>query len=231
MNSSDDRQLLIFDRLKNIRKEIGDASLIAVTKYSGVEDIYFAHQGLQIDFGENRVQDLKEKAQYFHDKNIHDIRWHMIGHLQSNKVKDLLRIPNLYAIHSVDSIKLLEELLKREDEFEGFDLKIFFQVNTSHEEEKSGFESIEELKAAIALLLSSNTKLKFYGLMTIGTVRTEEPEKEAHRCFKEMLELKRSIETEYNLTGLKLSMGMSSDFKIALQYESDFIRVGTSIFK
>lgn len=223
----------IAKNLSAIKKEIKGAHLVAVTKYSPVEDIIAAYEARHYDFGENRVQDLSEKAKVFQEKGLSKVKWHFIGHLQSNKVRDLLKIPNLYAIHSVDSIKLLEELIKREDDFVGSELKLFFQVNTSREEEKSGFESSEELNLAIALLLSrGHTKLKFYGLMTMGTIRTDDFEAEAKRCFKDLNSIARGIEKTYSLkTPLKLSMGMSQDYKFALEAGADYIRVGSAIFK
>jgi pyridoxal phosphate enzyme (YggS family) len=228
-----DRPLVIANRLNEIRSELHndteEVRLIAVTKYSPVEDVVFAYEANQFDFGENRVTDLKEKAEYFYEHSLKSVRWHFIGHLQSNKVKELLKIPNLYSIHSIDSLKLIEELLKRKNEFDGI-LNIFLQVNTSHEDEKSGFESTEELYKGIELLLAE-PKFKFYGLMTMGTIRTDHPVEEAHRCFKELAELKNKIENDFNLKDLKLSMGMSNDYQIALAHGTSYIRIGTKIFK
>jgi pyridoxal phosphate enzyme (YggS family) len=223
----------IAKNLAAIKKELKTAQLIAVTKYSPVEDVIAAYQAHHYDFGENRVQDLKEKADTFVQEKLNKVRWHFIGHLQSNKVRELYKVPNLYAIHSVDSLSLLEELIKRESDFSGTELKIFFQVNTSHEAEKSGFETAEELNTAIDLLMGrGNSKLKFYGLMTMGTIRTTEFETEAMRCFRDLNLIARNLEKSYGLKDpLKLSMGMSQDYKLAIEAGSDFIRVGSAIFK
>nr|MBP9680776.1 hypothetical protein [Bacteriovorax sp.] len=134
---------------------------------------------------------------------------------------------------SVDSLKLLEELIKRESEYPGRELKIFFQVKTSHEEEKSGFESIEVLFLAIDQILGlTQSKLQFFGLMTMGAIRTSDFESEATRCFKELAIIARNVEKKYSLKDpLKLSMGMSQDYKLALLEGSDFIRIGSAIFK
>ncbi len=227
------RKTDIAKNLSAIKKEIKGSQLVAVTKYSPVEDVILAYEAHQYDFGENRVQDLQEKAAVFAEKNLSKVKWHFIGHLQTNKVRDLLKIPNLHAIHSVDSVKLLEELLKRENDFTGSELKLFFQVNTSREEEKSGFESAEELNHAIDLINSrTHTKLKFFGLMTMGTIRTDNFEAEALRCFKDLKSVASKIEKERSLkSSLKLSMGMSQDYKIALEAGSDYIRIGSAIFK
>ena len=225
-----ERPLIIAERLKEIRLEINTATLVAVTKYSPIEDVLMAYEANQFDFGENRVADLKDKAVYFHEHNFNNVRWHFIGHLQSNKVKELLKIPNLYAIHSIDSIKLIHEIIKHKDVYEGSKLNLFLQFNTSHEEEKSGFLTVDELYEAINLV-KSNPKLNFMGLMTMGTIRTETIEAEASRCFSDLVNLKNQIEKNFHLENLKLSMGMSGDYLIAAKLGSDFIRVGSKIFK
>jgi pyridoxal phosphate enzyme (YggS family) len=216
-----------------IKKEIAPAELIAVTKYSGVPEIVLACEAHQYDFGENRVSDLLEKAQDEQLINQKKIRWHFIGHLQTNKVKDLLKCPHLHAIHSIDSLRLLEELLKREDDFKGDELKLFFQVNTSHESEKSGFETSDDLKMAIDLLLSRpNSKFTLSGLMTMGPIRTEDFESGATKSFKDLKGIAQKMESKCNLKlPLKLSMGMSQDYKLAILEGSNYVRIGSAIFK
>jgi hypothetical protein len=223
----------IAKNLSAIKKELKSASLVAVTKYSPVEEIALAYEAHHYDFGENRVADLAEKAEIFKCENRSKVRWHFIGHLQTNKVQALLKIPNLYAIHSIDSLRLLEELMKRESEMKLMEIKVFLQVNTSHEAEKSGFETSEELKLATKMLIGRPTsKLKLYGLMTMGTIRTTDFETEALRCFKDLAGIAKNLESEFGLKNpLKLSMGMSQDYKLALECGSDFIRVGSAIFK
>lgn len=223
----------IAKNISTIKKEITPAELIAVTKYSAVSDIAVAYEAHQYDFGENRVSDLLEKALSETLVNQKKIRWHFIGHLQTNKVKDLLRCPHLYAIHSVDSLRLLEELLKREDEFKGNELKLFFQVNTSHETEKSGFENSDELKMAIDLVLARpNSKFKLTGLMTMGPIRSEDFEAGAIKSFKDLKNIAQKMESRCNLKEpLKLSMGMSQDYKLALAEGTHYVRIGSAIFK
>ena len=223
----------IAKNLSAIKKELKTAQLIAVTKYSPIEDVVEAYHAHQYDFGENRVQDLKEKAESLLALGLNKVRWHFIGHLQTNKVRELFKIPKLYAIHSVDSIGLLEELIKRESDFTGSELKLFFQVNTSHEVEKNGFETAEELDAAIKLLKSrTHSKLKIYGLMTMGTIRTQDFEAEASRCFRDLAMIAHNLEKNHGFSSpLKLSMGMSQDYKLAIAAGSDFVRVGSAIFK
>lgn len=217
--------------LKKLKSELKKTELVAVSKYSPIEDVELAYNAGQLDFGENRVPDLKDKSDYFEQKKLNKVRWHFIGHLQSNKVRDLFKTPNLWAIHSVDSLRLLEELLKRESDFKGPELKLFFQVNTSHEEEKTGFESMNELQKAIEFIQSrKESKLKLYGLMTMGAIRTNDVKASALKSFKELKDIRNKLRESQGLN-LKLSMGMSGDYEIALQEEADYVRVGSLIFK
>jgi pyridoxal phosphate enzyme (YggS family) len=220
----------IADRIKVIRNELGETNLVAVTKYSPIEVAVMAYQERQFDLGENKVSDLKTRANYFSEHNLSNVRWHFIGHLQTNKVKDLMCIPNLYAIHSVDSLRLVQELVKYKDSFKGIELNIFLQVNTSHETEKGGFNSMEELEEAVQLVLHTDTPFKMKGLMTMGTLRTENFEIEARRCFQELIKIKKTLQEKYTLVDLKLSMGMSQDYKIAHELGADYVRLGSSLF-
>lgn len=219
-------------RLTKFRAELGKTCLIGVTKYSTLEDTLTAYEAGLYDLGENKVQDLTFKAQHFHEKDLDLIRWHFIGHLQSNKVKDLYKVPGLYAIHSVDSLKLLKELYKRESEFKGSSLKIFLQFNTSKEEEKSGFESLEELREAVDFCLSQKgSRITLHGLMTMGSIRESDFVAAAHHSFSELQGLKEVLLLSFKeLLSLKLSMGMSQDYKIALSYGADYVRIGSALF-
>jgi pyridoxal phosphate enzyme (YggS family) len=203
------------------------SSLLIVSKKRTLSEIKAYYDLGHRDFGENRVQDLEEKALALKDE-CPEIRWHMIGHLQSNKVNQLFSVPNLFAIHSVHDQELLDKLKKSEDRLSG-PINIFLQVNTSHEAEKSGFETYTELKSAAESAVTSE-KLRFVGLMTMGTIRTEAFEAEARRCFEELNVEKNKLESELNLT-LQTSMGMSQDYEFALQERSNWIRLGTIMFE
>lgn len=212
------------NNLKKILSELsGKAKLLAVTKTVTSDTIRELYSLGQRDFGENRVKDLEIKANEL--KDLTDIRWHFIGNLQRKKVKDLFSIPNLYAIHSIDSQKLIDELIKRQDELT-HDLKLFIQVNTSHEEQKSGFENINEITQALTTL-SKSAKLKAIGLMTMATIRTQDQEAEALRCFKDLNQLKEDL----GVQSLELSMGMSQDYQIALKVGTDWVRIGSLLYK
>ena len=222
-------------RLKKIREQISSATLIAVSKYHTIEEIQEAYTEGQRDFGESRVQELTEKAEYFRNKNIQDIRWHFIGRLQANKINHLLRIPNLEAIHSIDSLKLLNDLIKRTQpspehaKVHPKKMKIFLQVNTSHEEEKGGFRDQHELIEAIELL-TSNHHFLWAGLMTMGPIRTDNFEADTREAFHSLQVLQQQLKLQYPQFPLELSMGMSSDYLMALDYGSNYLRLGSIIF-
>lgn len=219
-------------RLNSVRNDLNGAVLVAVSKYSPVEDVAMAYSLGQLDFGENRVSELTAKAGSFQFNQRQNVRWHFIGTLQTNKVKELLKTPNLWAIHSVSSKKLLEEIIRREGEITEPELNLFFQLNTSKEEEKSGFDTVEEIAEAIELLLAKKkSNLVCYGLMTMGSIREENFEEAARKSFKELKVARDYLSDRFNLPNLKLSMGMSQDYKIALAEGADFIRVGSLIFK
>lgn len=220
------------ERLNLVKNDLNGAVLVAVSKYSPVEDVALAYSLGQMDFGENRVADLAAKAGSFQFNQRQNVRWHFIGTLQSNKVKELMKIPNLYAIHSVSSKKLLEEILRRVGEFQGPELNLFFQLNTSKEEEKSGFDTVEEIAEAIEFLLTKKkSNLICRGLMTMGSIREENFEEAAKRSFHELRVARDYLAEKFNLKDLKLSMGMSQDYKIALKEGADFVRIGSLIFK
>lgn len=212
----------IAENLKSIQAQIGDANLIAVSKTRSVEEIKEAYVAGQRDFGENKVQELLEKAQELQSL---EIRWHFIGHLQSNKLSMLKKVPNLVSIHSIDSINLLNKTLSKSW---GNKIGVFLQINTSGEAEKSGFQNPDDIELAVRLLHDAPD---FYlqGLMTIGSIRTTEFEKDAERCFQMLVDAKQALDERFGLN-LELSMGMSSDYPIAVAKGSNWVRVGSAIF-
>lgn len=214
-------------KIASIQSQLNpDTHLLIVSKTRSEDEIKTYYELGHRDFGENRVQELLEKAEHL-KKSCPEIRWHMIGHLQTNKVNQLFSVPNLWAIHSVDREELLEKILKAQDKLSG-SLNIFLQFNTSKEEEKSGFADYASLKHA-AQLIGKNSQIKLHGLMTMGTLRTENFEGEARRCFKELEQLRQKLSKELNLP-LENSMGMSQDYKMALEENAHWIRIGTMMF-
>ena len=202
------------DVLEELRKEIGDTTLVAVSKTKSNEKILEAYNLGIKDFGENYVQELTTKM----DTLPKDIKWHMIGHLQTNKVKDLVK-RNIYLIQSVDSLKLAKEINK-EAQKQGKKINILIEVKTSSEESKTGLppEELDNLIKEVKELPNIN----LLGLMTIGP--NTENEEEIRKAFKLLKEQK----DKYNLN--ILSMGMTNDYKIAISEGSNLIRIGTKIF-
>ena len=220
------RKELFATKLTVIKRELGETRLLIVSKTRPLDEIKTYYELGHRDFGENRVQDLFDRAtELQHD--CPEIRWHMIGHLQTNKINKLFAVPNLWAIHSVDDRECVEELIKAEGRL-SHDIQLYLQFNTSHEAEKSGFETYTDLVASAELVVKSQ-RLKLAGLMTMGTLRTEDFEAEAGRCFQDLNVEKEKLQNEIGIK-LMTSMGMSQDYKIAVREKSDWVRIGTAMF-
>lgn len=222
---------MIKENLENIESRIAAAKekspygqevrLIAVSKTKPISDIMEAYdQGIR-DFGENKVQELESKYQDLPG----DIRWHLIGHLQRNKVKYI--VDKVYLIHSVDSLRLAAEI-EKEAAKKDITVNILVQVNISKEESKFGI-SKEEAPGLISEI-SKLPHIRFRGLMTIAP-ECENPE-EIRYVFTELRKLSIDIERLKidNMEVCELSMGMSGDFEIAIQEGATYVRVGSSIF-
>lgn len=212
------------DNLSELRKEIVPYKpiIIAVTKYFDENKLIEAYQDGLRDFGENRVQDALAKFEKLPDEVKKNSRFHLIGHLQSNKVKKAVGAFDL--IQSVDSLKLACAI-SQEALSQGIVQKILLQVNNANEEAKSGF-SVEELKGCFNEILSLKG-VEVNGLMNIAPIV---PEKELHVLFEGMKNLKNELERDYSVNLEELSMGMSSDYKIALEHGSTMIRIGRKLF-
>ena len=214
----------IQENLKHLREELPPGvTLIAVSKTFSFSHIRAAHDAGQRHFGENKVQELEGKAQAARAEGM-DIHWHFIGRLQSNKFKKLLAIPGLVAIHSIGSIKQVVQLKKFATE-QGPAVKIFLQVNTGQEREKAGLTCLEDLQLAMGHWEGLSHRFPLVGLMTMGAIRAHDFSQEASRCFGHL----RAIQEQLG-PHLKLSMGMSQDYQIALDHGTDYIRVGSKIF-
>ncbi len=172
------------------------------------------------DIGENRVQEavIKHKALLTIDSGLSTIKWHMIGHLQSNKVKEAIKIFDL--IHSVDSVGLAEEINKQAIKISKIQ-DVLLEVKTSEEETKFGFAP-EEVKAASAEIYKlSNVNIK--GLMTIAPFADNA--QEARKYFSLLRRLRDKLNPEW-----LISMGMSDDFEVAIEEGANIIRLGRAIF-
>jgi len=197
-----------------------EVTLLAVSKTKPLEDLEEAYKAGMRDFGENKVQEMAKKAENFHD----DVRWHFIGHLQSNKVKYL--VENVYLIHSLSSISLLNEIEKSFGKASKI-ANTLIQINIGREESKSGIleENLYELIEAIEKCDFVSVK----GIMVIIPIGDEESNRKYFRKTRKIFdELK---EKEYkNISMNILSMGMTHDFMTAIEEGSNLVRVGTGIF-
>ncbi len=225
MSSVFENYLKIRSDVKNLCEKSGrnpeDCTLIAVSKTKPVEAIMEAYEAGCRDFGENYVQELTEKI----PKLPEDIRWHMIGHLQTNKVKYI--VGRTYLIHSVDSVKLAREIGKQSEKL-GIVSDILLEVNIANEESKFGFKPDEVAEAVSEI--SSVPGVRIKGLMTSAPI-CEDPE-ENRVFFHNMKQLSIDIKKQKtdNVYMDFLSMGMSGDYETAVGEGSTFVRVGTAIF-
>ncbi|MBZ0157601.1 MAG: YggS family pyridoxal phosphate-dependent enzyme [Alphaproteobacteria bacterium] len=199
-----------------------EVTLVAVTKTVGVAMVREAFRaGLRI-FGENRVQEAREKAGQLPEEEYPGIRWHLIGHLQKNKVKQAVQLFDL--IHSVDSPGLAEEL-HRQAERTGKMQRVLVQVKLSPEETKHG--AAEQDLLPLLGRVRQLGALKVEGLMTMPPF-FDDPEK-ARPYFRKLRELRDRAEKEgFRLP--ELSMGMSDDFEVAIEEGATLVRIGTALF-
>ena len=209
----------ISNALNKTGRSLEEIKLVAVSKTKPVETILEAYNlGLR-DFGENKAQELKTKVAELPK----DINWHFIGHLQTNKVKEVVQVAEL--IHSVDSIKIAGEINKRARAIEKVQ-NILIEVNTSDEDTKFGLSSIEQVKE-IALFCTEASNLNLCGLMTMAPFT--ENKKILRNCFIKLREMKEKL--NYNGFNLKeLSMGMTNDYEIAIEEGATIVRIGTALF-
>lgn len=198
-----------------------DVTLIAVSKTKPLFMLEEAYEAGARDFGENKVQEILEKC----PKMPEDARFHMIGHLQRNKVKQVL--PHAVLIHSVDSYRLAEQISQEAGKL-GITAKILLEVNVAKEESKFGMmpEDVEEMAGQIAAL----PHLQIEGLMTIAPF-VDDPEKN-RPVFRKLYQLSVDIKKKNidNVNMGVLSMGMTGDYQVAVEEGSTMIRVGTGIF-
>lgn len=198
-----------------------DVLLVAVTKLHSTDEINEAiHCGIT-DIGENKVQEIMDK----YDR-VEPVRWHLIGHLQTNKVKYI--IDKVSMIHSVDSLKLAQEINKRAQQH-GLVMDILIQVNSAMEESKFGITT-EETGELIGQILETCPNVRLRGLMCIAPF--EDNPDDARVYFAEVKKLYDKYgQIDHPMLDFKyLSMGMSNDFEVAIEEGSNLIRVGTSIF-
>lgn len=202
-------------------RKAGEVLLVAVTKTRTADEINEAINAGITDIGENKVQEILDKYD-----QVKPVRWHMIGHLQTNKVKYI--IDKVSLIHSVDSIKLAEEIDRRARQH-GINMDILIQVNAAREESKFGITT-EETESLLNEILENCPNVRIRGLMCIAPFE-EDPE-DTRAVFRKVKTLydKYSAIAHERLDFKYLSMGMSHDFEAAIFEGSNIIRIGTAIF-
>ncbi len=210
----------MIEDFRNLRNKNGDnVKTIAVSKRSTSEEILSVYNLNHKDFGENRVQDLIVK----HNKLPKDINWHMIGHLQRNKVKDIIEF--IHLIHSVDSLRLLDQI-NNESIKKKLKTDILIQVKISKDVSKYGFLTAELDNVFKNYLSDKYRNINILGLMGMATFTDNISQIESEFSLLSTLYNKYS-----KMTNLKyLSMGLSGDYLLALKYNSNMIRLGSAIF-
>ena len=214
----------IKDNLLKIKSSLHESvTLVAVSKTKPVSDLMEAYNAGQRIFGENKIQEMSEKW----EQMPKDIQWHMIGHIQTNKVKFMA--PYVSLIHGVDSLKLLEEINKQALKNNRI-IDCLLQIHIAEEETKFGLNE-DELENLLASETFINLKnIKIVGLMGMATFTENQ-----NQIKKEFEHLKSIFDTKMSLSIVNcqlsiLSMGMSGDYKLAIEYGSTMVRIGSSIF-
>ena len=211
---------MIAENLKHIRSGLQpEVNLIAVSKTKPEEDIMQAYAAGQRHFGENKILEMARK----HDNLPKDIKWHMIGHVQTNKVKHMAKFVHL--IHAVDSLKLLKEIHKRAKN-ETRVIQVLLQLKIAEEDSKFGLDKEELLAVLKESVTDDYSHVQVIGLMGMATFTQDESQISLE--FTKLEDLYFELKDKYAFTSL--SMGMSGDYPIALRHRSNMIRVGSKIF-
>jgi pyridoxal phosphate enzyme (YggS family) len=220
----------IADSLDRVREQIATAAtksgrsasaveLVAITKTHLAEKVREAIEAGQTLFGESRVQEARAKVPELPS----NIRWHFVGHLQKNKVRQAL--PLFEMIHSIDSLALAQDINRIAEE-EGYYPRVLLEVNVAGEGSKFGF-SPDDLRGQMEALLAL-PRLSIEGLMCIPPLAVES--EDSRKFFVQVRELRDSIEKEFSMKLPQLSMGMTQDFPIGIEEGATLVRVGTAIF-
>jgi PLP dependent protein len=215
---------MIQQNINRIKEELGETILVAVSKYRSIEELTNLYQTGQRVFAENRVQELLNKQPELPS----DIDWHLIGHLQTNKVKSI--IDKVSLIHSVDSLKLLKEIQKQAAK-KDIIVNVLLQIHVADETSKFGFDIKEIMTIAKNGTLQTFSNVQFFGVMSMATLTSNEEQIEAefNKTYKVFLDLQPLVPIPDAFT--EVSMGMSSDYKIAIKKGATMVRIGSKIFE
>ena len=209
----------ISENIKNFQDELPkDVTLVAISKTKSVDDLLEAYEAGQRHFGENKIQEMTEKW----EKLPKDIKWHMVGHVQRNKVKYMA--PYVSLIHAVDSLKLLKEIHKEADK-NGHCIDCLLQIKIAEEDSKYGISADEAREILDSEEFKDHVKVK--GLMGMATFTDDE--KQVKKEFDHLKTVFNEFKEQYSNFEI-LSMGMSGDYKIAIDSGSNMVRIGSEIF-
>ena len=208
------------ENIKQLRQEIGNVELVVVSKYRTIDELNYAYQYKQRSFAENRVQELIKKKELMPD----DVQWHMIGHLQTNKVKFIASF--IHLIHSVDRLKLIKEINKEAKKYNRV-ISILLQIHIAQENNKFGFTIDEVIQIIESNQFSEFKNVKIIGLMGMATNTSDKDIVKSefnklHSFFSE-----RKDQMKWTI----LSMGMSNDYPQAIECGSTLVRIGSKIFQ
>ena len=210
----------ISDNLKKLKSELPEhVSLVAVSKTKSVQDILEAYNAGQRIFGENKIQEMESKWQ----EMPKDVEWHMIGHVQRNKVKFMA--PFVKLIHAVDSLKLLKEINKEAKKNERT-INCLLQIKIAQEESKYGMDGNDAIELLDSEAFKNLKNIKIVGLMGMATFT--ESKKQISEEFASLKTVFDSLKEKHNLS--ILSMGMSGDYNLAIDNGSNMVRIGSAIF-
>lgn len=215
----------IAENLKKIKEALPqNVTLVAVSKFKPNDDIFTAYHAGHTIFGENRVQELVDK----YEQLPKDIEWHMIGHLQTNKVKYIA--PFVHLIHGVDSLKLLKEINKQAKKIDRIQ-PCLLEVHIAQENTKFGFDKTELIELLESDAYKDYENIKVYGLMGMAT--NTDNTKQVSQEFASLKQLFDTLKQDYfsqQADFAIISMGMSGDYEIAISEGSTMVRIGSSIF-
>lgn len=212
---------MISENLKNLKSKLpNEVTLIAVSKTKPVSDLMQAYNAGHKVFGENKVQEMESKWQ----EMPKDIQWHMIGHLQRNKVKFIAPFVNL--IHAVDSLRLLKEINKQAKRNERV-IDCLLQIKIAEEDSKFGMDIADATALLNSEELQNFKNVKIVGLMGMATFTDDE--KQISQEFQRLKKVFDQFKIEKSELKI-LSMGMSGDYKIAIENGSNMVRIGSAIF-
>jgi hypothetical protein len=211
----------ISENIKNFQDELPkDVTLVAISKTKSVDDLLEAYEAGQRHFGENKIQEMTEKW----EKLPKNIKWHMVGHVQRNKVKYMA--PYVSLIHAVDSLKLLKEIHKEADK-NGHCIDCLLQIKIAEEDSKYGISADEAREILDSEEFKELDHVKVKGLMGMATFTDDE--KQVKKEFDHLKTVFDEFKEQYSNFEI-LSMGMSGDYKIAIDSGSNMVRIGSEIF-